>query len=1719
MARKNFSLKDIQLLADHYSRSGDPEAVALFQTIQSFYGPGQNPEGRAPIDPLEILMALENSPVSLPENQEQHLTWLNSLREKLNRELFDTISSQGNPAELILGPNYTFIQVVENPQSTPVSPVEATPQARKFKESEITFNLPDELKLEFEQQLERLKEKEEQTSIQMREILAKEKELEENKVRLEQENSEFRIRLQKLREEEQKHIEQSKEQSEKETARFRQELEETREELETLRSERSNLLTEHEASRSKLDTDFSRRDQIFRAKFDEMADLMEKMFAEEKTLQKRKEQDYKSSKAKQLQIKKVSQQQAKKNQLLVKLSKSLETEKTTFKLRLKKEFEKRKEELEQEYQRKSEYHIRRLEEFEEDEERLGRENERLKIQEQGLALEAQRKADEQTKKRLAELEKREKEFARKQKILNKHEKENDVEKASLLKELSGIQGGEFAVDQIKTAAEIQDGLLKRKRKLLKAMEEDPLKVEQEIQKKTRELEEAFEKETKKVAEQTKALLEQQKRQRNKEKVLLERESQELKLMNEEFEEFKNSLEVEQIEKEMAIDEKEEKLLKEEQKILALQQQQMAEEKQVREQISEAEAEAMQELQDIQLIKANGAQHQEEVKNFLNDFNITYSNILNSQSSDYEVFKKRMAPMEEEAARLTSNLKEKEKFITEETLSAEKEMRERLKHKESMVDSMEDDLRKRVEEYQKFVQELAEVKNSMNEEDEARKAELMHNLSHYENKLTSLGKAFEEISEGFHTLKSPQSTPVSPVEATPQARKFKESEITFNLPDELKREFEQQLERLKEKEEQTNIKMRGILAKEKELEENKVRLEQENSEFRIRLQKLREEEQKHIEQSKEQSEKETARFRQELEETREELETLRSERSNLLTEHEASRSKLDTDFSRRDQIFRAKFDEMADLMEKMFAEEKTLQKRKEQDYKSSKAKQLQIKKVSQQQAKKNQLLVKLSKSLETEKTTFKLRLKKEFEKRKEELEQEYQRKSEYHIRRLEEFEEDEERLGRENERLKIQEQGLALEAQRKADEQTKKRLAELEKREKEFARKQKILNKHEKENDVEKASLLKELSGIQGGEFAVDQIKTAAEIQDGLLKRKRKLLKAMEEDPLKVEQEIQKKTRELEEAFEKETKKVAEQTKALLEQQKRQRNKEKVLLERESQELKLMNEEFEEFKNSLEVEQIEKEMAIDEKEEKLLKEEQKILALQQQQMAEEKQVREQISEAEAEAMQELQDIQLIKANGAQHQEEVKNFLNDFNITYSNILNSQSSDYEVFKKRMAPMEEEAARLTSNLKEKEKFITEETLSAEKEMRERLKHKESMVDSMEDDLRKRVEEYQKFVQELAEVKNSMNEEDEARKAELMHNLSHYENKLTSLGKAFEEISEGFHTEKEKGQIEFVPEEEDKKVLGFGGALAEAEWPLAIRLRLGLVTSSENSPHIMDCLYKFSEKWDEWVRVPEGSLLMGHPRSKDSAPHKQIQIEKPFLIKKYPVTNIEFFRFINETNYKTEAETIIDAIVYQSGSLALQGTGDSSIRSSFSNPSLGPVKNAYWLCPDGQPDSLYGKHNHPVTQVSWNDAQAYCKWKSELTGQTIRLPSEKEWEYVASNFGKLPPEHFFWDEDRIVEFCNIEETGVLDTLPVDHFPENENAGGIRDLFGNVFEWVQDTQDKKFSNGSSQGLEYKIARGGSFITHFKHIAAWRRISFLKSYCTSFLGFRTVCEDA
>jgi len=114
----------------------------------------------------------------------------------------------------------------------------------------------------------------------------------------------------------------------------------------------------------------------------------------------------------------------------------------------------------------------------------------------------------------------------------------------------------------------------------------------------------------------------------------------------------------------------------------------------------------------------------------------------------------------------------------------------------------------------------------------------------------------------------------------------------------------------------------------------------------------------------------------------------------------------------------------------------------------------------------------------------------------------------------------------------------------------------------------------------------------------------------------------------------------------------------------------------------------------------------------------------------------------------------------------------------------------------------------------------------------------------------------------------------------------------------------------------------------------------------------------------------------------------------------------------------------------------------------------------------------------------------------------------------VARNFGEASTEDFYWSKEEIPQHCNIEETGIGDTTPVDHFPESELIGGSCDLFGNVFEWTADTK----VTSRIHVLEQKSVRGGSFITPASLIAPWRRYSFAINYGAAFLGFRAVMED-
>ncbi|MDX1655715.1 MAG: SUMF1/EgtB/PvdO family nonheme iron enzyme, partial [Candidatus Competibacteraceae bacterium] len=148
----------------------------------------------------------------------------------------------------------------------------------------------------------------------------------------------------------------------------------------------------------------------------------------------------------------------------------------------------------------------------------------------------------------------------------------------------------------------------------------------------------------------------------------------------------------------------------------------------------------------------------------------------------------------------------------------------------------------------------------------------------------------------------------------------------------------------------------------------------------------------------------------------------------------------------------------------------------------------------------------------------------------------------------------------------------------------------------------------------------------------------------------------------------------------------------------------------------------------------------------------------------------------------------------------------------------------------------------------------------------------------------------------------------------------------------------------------------------------------------------------KDGAKGPEMVVIPAGKFLMGSPedepeRRGDERQHS-VTIERPFAIGRYEVMVGEFRRFVQESSYRTEAE---------SGGGSWVWTG--------SEWKLDPARN--WRQP-----GFKQSESHPVVCVSWNDGVAYAEWLSQQTGQEYRLPTEAEWEYAA-RAGTATPFHF----------------------------------------------------------------------------------------------------------
>jgi len=189
-------------------------------------------------------------------------------------------------------------------------------------------------------------------------------------------------------------------------------------------------------------------------------------------------------------------------------------------------------------------------------------------------------------------------------------------------------------------------------------------------------------------------------------------------------------------------------------------------------------------------------------------------------------------------------------------------------------------------------------------------------------------------------------------------------------------------------------------------------------------------------------------------------------------------------------------------------------------------------------------------------------------------------------------------------------------------------------------------------------------------------------------------------------------------------------------------------------------------------------------------------------------------------------------------------------------------------------------------------------------------------------------------------------------------------------------------------------------------------------------------------------VLIPAGEFIMGtDARLADEGPQHKVKLSA-FYIDKYEVTNLQYEQFIKATERRS------------------------------------PIHFKNRTYPEGKVD-------HPVINVSWEDAHDYCAWAGK------RLPTDQEWEKAArGSDGRTYP----WGNEFDPHKANVpgrwKELGSFgDTTPVGAFEAGKSPYGVYDLSGNVWEWTDSWYQPYPGNtvaSENYGERYKTLKGGSW---------------------------------
>jgi serine/threonine protein kinase len=270
-------------------------------------------------------------------------------------------------------------------------------------------------------------------------------------------------------------------------------------------------------------------------------------------------------------------------------------------------------------------------------------------------------------------------------------------------------------------------------------------------------------------------------------------------------------------------------------------------------------------------------------------------------------------------------------------------------------------------------------------------------------------------------------------------------------------------------------------------------------------------------------------------------------------------------------------------------------------------------------------------------------------------------------------------------------------------------------------------------------------------------------------------------------------------------------------------------------------------------------------------------------------------------------------------------------------------------------------------------------------------------------------------------------------------------------------------------------------------------------------SPHDgMEMLYVPAGEFIHGVSEEDLTELLGMcpdcpvDQLKDAQPQSVIYLDA-FWIDKTEVTNAQFARFVADSGYRTNAETTDDYSYVQ----------DVEIKDFI------PVPDADWRHPRGKASDILSKDDYPVTQVSWQDAFAYCQWAGRS------LPTEAEWEKAARGqdgnlfpWGNRPP----GQEDLNYNF----NPGTL--VRVGSYPGGASPYGALDMSGNVWEFVADFYAADYyanipdvnPSGPVKG-EDRVFRGGSWASEFDpyllFVTTFYRLTNHDYISSDVLGFR------